>query len=132
MNLTIDAVLEVYLEETTERLDSIESGLLSLENSPECEPNLVNSIFRDAHSVKAGANLLKLGTIEELAHKLENVLEMIRKCELEASEMIITACLESVDKLRELIENIGQSNKISIRLHTTMLEMAVKKTLEKA
>lgn len=125
-----DHVLEVYLEETTERLDSIESGLLTLENLKECDPKLVNSIFRDAHSVKAGANLLKLKTIEELAHILENVLEQIRQCKLEASEMVITACLESVDKLRELTDNIENSESISIRLHSAMLEMAVKRTLE--
>ncbi|WP_348771064.1 Hpt domain-containing protein [Pseudodesulfovibrio sp. zrk46] len=125
-----DEVLEVYLEETTERLDSIESGLLRLEQLKSCEPNLVNSIFRDAHSVKAGANLLKLQNIEELAHKLENVFEMIRQCKLEAEEMVITACLESVDKLRELIENVDQSENISIRLHTAMLEMALKRAME--
>ncbi len=123
-----DEVLEVYLEETAERLDSIESGLLILENTTGCDSSLVNSIFRDAHSVKAGANLLELKTIEALSHKLENVLEMIRRCELEANEMIITACLESVDKLRELIENVENSDSISIRLHTAMLEMSVKRT----
>lgn len=127
-----DAAFVVFLEETAERLDSIESGLLKLENCQECDPNLVNSIFRDAHSVKAGANLLKLKTIEELAHKLENVLEQIRRCELEASEIIITASLESVDKLRELVDNIDRSDDISIRLHTAMLEMAVKRTQEEA
>lgn len=127
-----DEMLEVFIEETLERLDSIESGLLTLEKLKECNPSLVNSIFRDAHSVKAGANLLKLKVIEELAHKLENVLEMIRKCELEASEMVTTACLESLDKLRELIDNIEHSENISILLHTAMLEMAVKKTQENA
>jgi two-component system chemotaxis sensor kinase CheA len=125
-----DEVLEVYLEETTERLDSIESGLLQLENRPDPEPGLINSIFRDAHSVKAGANLLKLTTIEELAHKLENVLEMIRKDQIKVTEMIITASLEAVDKLRELLDNIDGNENISIRLHTAMLEMAVKKSLE--
>lgn len=130
MTLFNDQVLETYLEETTERLDSMESGLLTLEKLNECDPMLVNSIFRDAHSVKAGANLLKLLTIEELAHKLENVLEQIRRCELDASEMVITASLESIDKLRELVENVEQSEKISIRLQTAMLDMAVKKTLE--
>jgi len=125
-----DHVLEVYLEETSERLDSIESGLLALEKLKECDPKLVNSIFRDAHSVKAGANLLKLKTIEELSHILENVLEQIRQCKLEASEMVITACLESVDKLRDLVENVEDSDSISIRLHSAMLEMAVKRTQE--
>jgi len=125
-----DPVIEVYLEETIERLDSIESGLLTLENSKECNPKLVNQIFRDAHSVKAGANLLKFRTIEELAHVLENILEQIRQCKLEASEMVITACLEAVDKLRELVDNVEESESISIRLHTAMLEMSAKRTLE--
>lgn len=125
-----DHVFEVFIEETMERLDAIEAGLLALENNKECDPKLVNSIFRNAHSVKAGANLLKLVNIETLAHKLENVLERIRQCELEASELVITASLESVDKLREMIENVEKSEQISIRLHTAMLEMAVKRTLE--
>jgi len=125
-----DEILEVFLEETTERLDSIESGLLKLENCENCDPETINSIFRDAHSVKAGSNLLELKHVEELSHKLENVLEMIRKNQLKPSEMIITASLESVDKLRELIENIEASESISIRLHTSMLELAVRKTLE--
>ncbi|QGY40669.1 chemotaxis protein CheA [Pseudodesulfovibrio cashew] len=127
-----DDVLEIYLEETLERLDSIESGLLTLEQRRECDTRLVNSIFRDAHSVKAGANLLELFTIEKLSHDLENVLERIRQCTLEPSEMVVTASLEAVDKLRELVENVEQSESISIRLHTAMLDMAVKRTLEEA
>ena len=122
-----DHVLEVFLEETADRLDAVEAGLLRLENDPSELSTLINSIFRDAHSVKAGANLLKLSNIETLAHKLENVLEMIRRHELQVDEGIITASLESVDKLRELVENIDRSESISIRLHTAMLEMAVKK-----
>jgi two-component system chemotaxis sensor kinase CheA len=125
-----DEVLEVFLEETTDRLDAIESGLLRLENCDGCDPEAINSIFRDAHSVKAGSNLLKLTTVEDLAHKLENVFEMIRKGQVPPSEIIITACLESVDKLRELIQNIERSDAISIRLHTHMLEVAVQKTLQ--
>ncbi|MFH1915316.1 MAG: Hpt domain-containing protein [Pseudomonadota bacterium] len=130
MTKPADEVLEVFLEETAERLDSIESGLLRLEQTTKPEPGLINSIFRDAHSVKAGANLLKLGTIEELAHKLENVLEQIRTEQIPVTEMIITASLEAVDKLRELAQDVDRSDTISIRLHTAMLEMSVKKSLE--
>jgi len=122
-----DQVLEVFLEETAERLDAVESGLLRLESGSDDGGSVINSIFRDAHSVKAGANLLKLTNIETLAHKLENVLEMIRQGELGVNETLITACLESVDKLREMVDNIELSDSISIRLHTAMLEMAVKK-----
>ena len=127
-----DAVLEIFIEETADRLDSIEAGLLKLESSGKISGReAINSIFRDAHSVKAGSNLLKLEKIEELSHKLENVLEMIRTNRLEPSEMIITACLQSVDKLRELLENVENSDAISIRLQTRMLQVAVEKTLNK-
>lgn len=126
-----DQVLEIFLEETAERLDSIESGLLHLESCGlDCGEETINSLFRDAHSVKAGSNLLGLRHIEELSHKLENVLEMIRKDKIFPSEMVITACLQSVDKLRELTENVDNSETISIRLHTHMLEVAVQKTLK--
>lgn len=125
-----DLVVEVFMEETAERLDSIESGLLKLEQCGNtCDDDTVNSIFRDAHSVKAGSNLLKLKNIEELSHKLENVLEMIRKKRLQPTELVITASLEAVDKLRELLANIENSDTVSIRLHTHMLKMAVDKTL---
>ena len=126
-----DQVVEIFIEETIERLDSIESGLLKLEECGKgCGPETVNSIFRDAHSVKAGSNLLELKNIEELSHKLENVLEMMRKKQIPPTETIITACLESVDKLRELIDNIERSDTYSIRLHTHMLQVAVEKTLQ--
>ncbi len=125
-----DEVVEIFIEETAERLDSIESGLLHLEECGiNCDQETVNSIFRDAHSVKAGSNLLELKGIEELAHKIENILEMVRKKQLTPNELIITACLESVDKLRELVDNIENSDTISIRLHTRMLEVALERAL---
>ncbi|WP_432735202.1 Hpt domain-containing protein [Maridesulfovibrio sp. FT414] len=127
---TGDRLLDIFQEETLERLDNIEAGLLELENcSGECPAELINSIFRDAHSVKAGSNLLKLYRIEELSHKLENVLEMIRSEGLIPTELIITASLESVDKLRALTEDVVRSNEKSIRLQKTMLEISVQRAL---
>lgn len=127
---TGDRLLDIFQEETLERLDNIEAGLLQLENCTyDCSPELINSIFRDAHSVKAGSNLLKLYRIEELSHKLENVLEMVRSEGLVPTELIITAALESVDKLRSLTEDVLNSNEKSIRLQKTMLEVSVQRAL---
>lgn len=127
---TGDRLLDIFQDETLERLDNIETGLLHLENSTaELTPELINSIFRDAHSIKAGSNLLKLTVIEELAHKLENVLELIRSEGLIPTELIITASLESVDKLRILTEDVLNSNNKSIRLQKTMLEVSVQRAL---
>ncbi|WP_027721259.1 Hpt domain-containing protein [Maridesulfovibrio zosterae] len=127
---TGDRLLDIFQDETLERLDNIEDGLLKLENcASDCTPELINSIFRDAHSIKAGSNLLKLGKIEELSHKLENVLEMIRSEGLIPTELIITASLESVDKLRILSEDLLNSDSKSIRLQKTMLEVSVQRAL---
>ncbi|WP_187170348.1 Hpt domain-containing protein [Salidesulfovibrio onnuriiensis] len=126
-----DPVLNVFVEETSERLGSIEAGLLRLEACGEdCDDALIHGIFRDAHSVKAGANLLKLKNIESLSHKLENILEMIRKGKMAPNDQAITVMLETVDKLRELVENITQSDSISIRLHEAMLNMVIQKAAE--
>lgn len=127
---TGDRMLDIFQEETSERLDSIESGLISLENCEDsCDPSIINGIFRDAHSIKAGSNLLKLKKIEELSHKLENVLEMVRTGEIVPNELIITASLEAVDKLRVLNDDLLESNEKGIRLQTMMLKVAVQKTL---
>lgn len=127
---TGDRMLDIFQEETSERLDSIESGLISLENCEDnCDPSIINGIFRDAHSIKAGSNLLKLNKIEELSHKLENVLEMVRTGEIVPNELIITASLEAVDKLRVLNDDLLESNEKGIRLQTMMLKVAVQKTL---
>lgn len=127
---TGDRLLDIFQDETLERLDNIEDGLLKLENcASELTPELINSIFRDAHSIKAGSNLLKLKRIEELSHKLENVLEMVRSEGLIPTELIITASLESVDKLRSLAEDVLNSDTKSIRLQKTMLEVSVQRAL---
>ncbi|GAB7023068.1 Hpt domain-containing protein [Salidesulfovibrio brasiliensis] len=126
-----DPVLEVFIEETEERLNSVENGLLKMEQDmQDVDDALIHGIFRDAHSIKAGANLLKLTNIETLAHKLENILEMIRKHQGKPTDVTYTALLETVDKLRELLENVEQSESISIRLHVAMLDMAAGKMQE--
>ncbi len=129
--VTNDPVLAVFVEETVERLASLESGLLKLEECDDCDDTLVHGIFRDAHSVKAGANLLKLKNIESLSHKLENIFEMIRKGRMKPNDQAITVMLETVDKLRELVDHIDESESFSIRLYEAMLNMVIQKAEEK-
>lgn len=127
----MDPVLEVFLEETEERLNAVESGLLQMEaDATNVDEELIHGIFRDAHSIKAGANLLKLSNIETLSHKLENILEMIRKKQGTPTDLTYTALLQTVDKLRELLDNIEKSEDISIRLQDAMLAMVEKKLRE--
>lgn len=102
-----DDVLTVFVEESRERLASIERGLLVLEkNCRDVDEAMIHGIFREAHSIKAGANLLHLRNIEDLAHKLENILERMRRRELTPTGRIISILLEGLDAMREMVEDV--------------------------
>ncbi|MFK4765932.1 Hpt domain-containing protein [Desulfobaculum sp. SPO524] len=100
-------VLDAFIEESRERLSELESGVLELEEHTAAdEAELLNSVFRAAHSVKAGAGLLKLHSIERVSHWLENLLGRVRTGEIQADSDLVTALLEGVDALRELIDDV--------------------------
>lgn len=110
-------VLATFAEESAERLQGLEAGLLELERtlgSP--SPDLLDAVFRDAHSVKAGANLLGLRGLERAAHSLENVLDRMRKGHLALNEDVISALLEGVDLLRDLLGDTGTPDEMRRRL----------------
>ncbi|OIN99276.1 MAG: hypothetical protein AUJ49_11375 [Desulfovibrionaceae bacterium CG1_02_65_16] len=96
-------VLAAFAEESAQRLNDLERGLLEMERSPKLSPELTNAMFRDAHSIKAGANLLGLRQVERAAHKLENVLDQLRAGRIAATPEVCQALLDGVDLLREIL-----------------------------
>jgi two-component system chemotaxis sensor kinase CheA len=106
-----DEVLQMYVEESREHLAGIETDLLSMEKrGADIDEEIVNKVFRAAHSLKGGAGFFGLVTIKELAHKIENVFAMIRSRELVPNAEIINILLLSFDKLRDLMNNPEESN----------------------
>ena len=68
-----------YLAECREHLATIETDLLSMEQAGAAiDEQLVNRVFRAAHSIKGGAGFFDLLKIKELAHRTENVLDLVR------------------------------------------------------
>jgi chemotaxis protein histidine kinase CheA len=120
-------VLAAFAEEATERLGALEAGLLDLERSPQ-EPNgeLLNAVFRDAHSIKAGANLLHLRTLETVAHRLENVLDSLRKGQLVPRDDVTQALFDGVDLLRELLARPGSTGPADMPQRLGVLESLLK------
>ena len=96
-------VLASFAEESLERLSSLEAGLLALERTPSPAPELLNALFRDAHSIKAAANLLTFTTVESSAHCLEHVLDRLRTKRLSNGPEVCQALFEGLDLLRELV-----------------------------
>ena len=63
-------------------------------------------MFRAAHSIKGGAGFFGLAKIQELAHKTENALDLIRSREMMPTPEVVSVLLLAFDKLRELIAQL--------------------------
>ncbi|OQY49689.1 MAG: hybrid sensor histidine kinase/response regulator [Desulfobacteraceae bacterium 4572_89] len=122
-----DETLQMYIEESLDHLGDIESDLLTIEESGEnIDLDLVNNVFRAAHSVKGGAGFMGLTTIKDLAHHLENVLGMIRNKELIPDSTRISVLLKGFDELENLLNNIETSNEVDVSDHIAALENTAK------
>ncbi|OEU74333.1 MAG: hybrid sensor histidine kinase/response regulator [Desulfuromonadales bacterium C00003093] len=117
-----DETLKLYIEESLEHLADIENDFLAIEEAgADIDEELVNKVFRSAHSIKGGAGFMGLNNIKELAHKMENVLGMIREREMVPNPEIINILLLASDALRNLINNITTSNEIDVSEHIQAL-----------
>jgi len=118
-----DETLQMYIEESLDHLADIENDLLTIEEGgANIDLDLVNNVFRAAHSVKGGAGFMGLTTIKNLAHHLENVLGMIRNRELTPDSEKISILLKGFDELENLLNNIQTSNDVDISAHVQALE----------
>lgn len=102
-----EEIVNTFQIETIEHLTEMESGILSLEsNTHTIDDELVHSMFRAAHSIKAGANLLKFREIEALSHELESILQRLRQRKLDLSQQVVTGFLRGIDQIEEMVRNI--------------------------
>ncbi len=122
MSIADDEILKMYVEESREHLANIENDLLAMESGgANIDEELVNKVFRAAHSIKGGAGFFSLAKIQELGHKMENVLDMVRSRELVPTPDMTNILLLAFDKLRELINNVDKSNEADISEFTVSL-----------
>ena len=98
----MDAVIEVFFEEAAELLADLEAGLLELEESP-TDPELLNRVFRAAHTIKGNAGMLGFERIAHFTHRLESVLDELRSGSRAASADIVDALLAAQDVLRRML-----------------------------
>lgn len=122
MSMEISDLIQSFVEDCREHLDSIEVSLMDIEAAGDHQnPELVNSVFRLAHSIKGGAGMLGLDNIKTLAHKLENVLHMVRSDELVPTHEVVDVLLKGFDRLTFLVDNIHESETLSIDVQVAQL-----------
>ena len=102
------SLLQDFIAETLEHLEEMETNLLQLENQPDSR-EILNDIFRAAHTVKGSAEYLGMEKIGELSHKLENLLEIIRHGDYRPDKEIIDILIDSKDRIALLIEDLERT-----------------------
>lgn len=103
MKIDLSRFQAAFFEESAEHVTTMEEGLLQLERRPD-DLDLINRIFRAAHSIKGNSGMFKLTAITEFTHLLENLLDQLRTGHRTLTKPVMDALLESTDGLKHLIE----------------------------
>jgi two-component system, chemotaxis family, sensor kinase CheA len=110
-----DEIMTMFVEDTREHLGDIETALMDMERGgADIDEELVNKVFRAAHSIKGGAGFLNLNNIRDLAHKLEGLLHMVRSREVVPDTRVINRLLAGFDRLLGLVEAAATSDQEDI------------------
>jgi two-component system chemotaxis sensor kinase CheA len=102
MNSGDQEMMELFVQESSEHIQSLESNLISLESNP-AEDSLLNSIFRSVHSIKGAAGFFGFEPIVKLAHVMESVMSLLRDGKLHADPDMVTLLISTSDKLRLML-----------------------------
>lgn len=97
--------MPLFLAETEDHLQVLEEGLVKLEQEVD-DPELVQALFRSAHTLKGMAGMIGHTRLVNLTHALETGFDGIRKKNFAISSRFIDICLESIDALRTLREEV--------------------------
>ncbi len=103
MDKNLQRFREVFLEEAREHLDTMESGLLGLEAGGQADPELLNRIFRSAHTIKGGSGMFGLEDTARFTHSLENLLDQVRGGKIAPTPPLVDVLLRSCDVLKALL-----------------------------
>lgn len=103
--MDMNQYLDMFIEESKEHLQAINSNLLSLETDPH-DIGIVNEIFRSAHTLKGMAATMGFEDLASLTHEMENVLDLIRNQKLMITSDIMDVIFKSVDIMEGMVQNI--------------------------
>jgi two-component system chemotaxis sensor kinase CheA len=125
MDIDLQPVLRMFREESEEGLGVAEQALLALESRPQDEECL-GTVFRVTHTLKGNASSLGFPALTEFAHVLEDILDRLRKRELQATAPLVTLLLRSIDALRQMVPDAVSGTEGTRPEHRALLERLVR------
>ncbi|MDO9268945.1 MAG: chemotaxis protein CheA [Methylobacter sp.] len=127
MSIDMSQFHQVFFEECFEGLEAMESGLLTLDMG-DIDSEIINTIFRGAHSIKGGSGTFGFTVVAEYTHIMETLLDEMRDGRRKVTQPAVDVLLGSVDCLREMltaIQNEQDVNNASVGKHKAALEVVL-------
>lgn len=106
--MDVSQYLEIFLDETTEHLQNLNTQILTLEQEPE-NMDTINEIFRAAHSLKGMAGTMGYKRMQTLTHDMENVFSEVRNGNIKVKANMIDLLFQCLDALEEYTNNIRET-----------------------
>ena len=103
MTVDMEQFHSVFFEESLEGLDNMEQSLLAIDLEQDTDPELINTIFRAAHSIKGGSGTFGFNEVSEFTHVLETLLDEVRDGKRSLTQESVELLLQSCDCLRQMI-----------------------------
>jgi chemotaxis protein histidine kinase CheA len=125
----LNRMMQDFLEEAREHLDQLNLNLIQLEGDPE-EENIIDQIFRTAHTLKGSAAFAGLKEVSDIARKMEELFGKVRKGSFKVTASMIDVLYEGLDILAELIDRVSadESSEIDVSRILEKLEKAPETT----
>ena len=120
--MDVSQYLEIFLDETKEHLENLNTQILKLEQEPE-DTDTINEIFRAAHSLKGMAGTMGYKRMQTLTHDMENVFSEIRNGTLKVSANMIDTLFQCLDALEEYTNNIQETADEGTNDNQPLIEM---------
>lgn len=125
MSIDMKQFHAVFFEESQEHLEEMEQFLLALDiEDPDAE--MLNSIFRAAHSIKGGSGIFGFDALGSVTHIMESLLDKIRKGQIKITASMVDLFLNSVDQLKDILQSYRNGSTIdwaAVHGLTTRLEV---------
>ncbi|EMG83356.1 chemotaxis histidine kinase/response regulator CheAY2 [Helicobacter pylori] len=122
----LQEIMEDFLIEAFEMNEQLDQDLVELEHNPE-DLDLLNRIFRVAHTIKGSSSFLNLNILTHLTHNMEDVLNRARKGEIKITPDIMDVVLRSIDLMKTLLVTIRDTGSDTNNGKENEIEEAVKK-----
>lgn len=122
MDNTTTQYLQMFFDESAEYIQQLNENVLLLEENPD-DDEIINAVFRAAHSVKGMSATMGYDRLTDLTHKIENILAKVRNKELEINEVIIDILFAGLDYIKILVDDIKSNGEEATDVSDYLMEL---------